>query len=240
MREKFYKRLGRPIGDLSLPRRAQDVLYDKKWKIFLRRARLFRHIPFVEFVFAAGSMALGNVGENSDFDVIVGAKHGRIFTARFFSVLTFGALRTRRKKLTHHEHARDKICLNHFVTEKSYALRPPHNIYWEELYKNLVPLYGSDKNLNAFLTAQSWVMPTPILKPDLRYKTGASLIKRVVEKVLSGKMGDSLESRLRAYQLKRIEAGFARHPRRDRIRASDDELEFHPDISRIDKLTQNA
>ena len=35
----FYERLGRKPGDLGLERRKQDVLYDKKWKIFLRRAR---------------------------------------------------------------------------------------------------------------------------------------------------------------------------------------------------------
>ena len=41
--------------------RQQQVLHDQKWFTFLHRARVFRHIPFIRFVFASGSMATGEV-----------------------------------------------------------------------------------------------------------------------------------------------------------------------------------
>ncbi|MDZ4231209.1 MAG: hypothetical protein U1C52_00240, partial [Patescibacteria group bacterium] len=60
-------------------------LYDRKWSKFLRKVKLFRFVPFVEFVLASGSLATGKVHEGSDFDVMVGVRPGRIFTARFFA-----------------------------------------------------------------------------------------------------------------------------------------------------------
>ena len=45
------------------------------------RIWLFRLIPFVDFILVAGSMAMGNPCEDSDFDVIVGVRRGRIFSA---------------------------------------------------------------------------------------------------------------------------------------------------------------
>src|SRR3989344_9230759 len=96
---------------------AQEVFLDKKWKKLLKKIWLFKFIPGVDFVLVAGSLATGNVNKDSDFDVIVGAKQGRIFTARFLSVLFFGLFGWRRRKLSHKESARDKICLNHFITK---------------------------------------------------------------------------------------------------------------------------
>src|SRR3989338_9483980 len=99
-------------------KRQQQVLYDKKWIKFLKRTWLFRHIPFVEFAVAAGSLATGNVNPDSDFDVIIGARAGRIFTARFFSVLGFGIFGWRRGRLhgaaTDRTHKSDK-------THRSYT-----------------------------------------------------------------------------------------------------------------------
>lgn len=239
--ELFYNRLGRPIGDLGLKRRKQDVIYDKKWKIFMRRARLFQYIPFVDFVFAAGSMALGNVNENSDFDVIVGTKVNRMYTTRFICILAFGALKMRRQKLTHHEHAKNKICLNHFITSNSLKLSPPYNIYWQELYRNLVPLYGSQSTIDSFKTANNWAGEPKYSTLDLRYKHNQSKIKNTFEYILSGSVGNIIENKLRAIQIKRINTSLVKNTGfTPRIKVSNDELEFHPDTKRIYELTKEA
>lgn len=224
----------------TLERRQRQVLYDKKWMKFLKRTWLFRYIPFVEFVLAAGSLATGNIHEGSDFDVIVGARHGRIFTARFFSVLAFGFFGWRRAKIDHSEAASDKVCLSHFVTEKSYRLSPPYNEYWKDLYKNLIPVYGSPEKVNNFVVAnadwnESMALRTPYID-DLRHWYRQSAWKKiVVEKMLSGRFGDWLEARLRTFQIKRIESGLKREAGyKPRIIYSDEELEFHPDTKRTE------
>lgn len=228
------------ITEQEIRERRRRVLYDQKWKKFLKRSFLWRHLPFAEFALGAGSLATGNVHGNSDFDVIIGAKMGRIFTARFFAVLTFGALGWRRKKtMSHREAASDKVCLNHFVTESSFRLRLPHNIYWQTLYRCLVPIYGASLAIQKFFDANSgWAGEKILCREDLRHiGRGPSLLKRVLERLLGGRAGDVLESFLRRAQVRLIEQsvkGAVGHYK-PRLRYDDEELEFHPDTRRIEE-----
>lgn len=239
------------MDERMLTQRRQQVLYDKKWRKFLRRTWLFKYIPFVDFALAAGSMALGNVSSESDFDVIVGARTGRIFTARFFCVLAFGFFGWRRRKLrgasgdqlknssAHkliNSQTADKICLNHFVTPKSYRLSLPYNEYWKKLYQNLVPVYGSKESVKAFWDANAEWLGKPVnYQDDLRHKhRKPSWIKKLREFILAGAMGDWLEKFLKNLQVKKIEKSLKTDQPgfEPRIKYSDDELEFHPDTSR--------
>ncbi len=234
-----------------------QILYDQKWIKFLRRIWLFRFIPFVDFALAAGSMAMGNVRPESDFDVIIGARSGRIFTARFFAVLFFGIFGWRRKKW-HGESGiryqvsgiKDKICLNHFVTEKSYRLSPPYNEYWEKLYQNLVPIYGEKRQIHQFWQANNdWMSMQDARSPkpearsfhdDLRYiYRKPSLAKNVAEWLLGGRLGDFWESFLRRLQLAKIKSSLKSIGYKPRITYTDDELEFHPDTRRIEDYIQH-
>jgi len=233
------------MGQGLMVKRQQQVLHDKKWIKFLKRTWLFRHLPFMDFALAAGSLATGEVSLNSDFDVIIGARYGRIFTARFFAAAAFGLFGWRRKKAHSYENtktyesAKDKICLSHFVTEKSYRLAPPHNAYWENLYRNLVPVYGWPEKINEFFIINAdWIGDQRNFIDDLRLKYRKSAWqKRFLEKLLNGKIGDKLEAFLREIQIKRIESGLrAESGYKPRIIYSNEELEFHPDTTRIEQM----
>lgn len=228
---------------------ASNKLERKKWWKFLRRVRLFRFVPFADFVIASGSLATGKLHEKSDFDVIVGARQGRIFTARFFAVVIFGILGWRRSKLDHKEDSSDKICLNHFVTPRSYHLNPPHNEYWNHLYQNLVPVLGNEHQIGEFFQANDWMSPPRIYptspsglrgasKRGPRYLgEGRSLLKKFLEWVLGGRFGDGIEKMLKKDQVERIESGLPRSlGYKPRFIYNDDELEFHPDTSRIEEV----
>ncbi len=226
-----------------IARRQQQVLHDEKWVKFLRRTRLFHWIPFVDLALAAGSMAMGNVKPQSDFDVIVGVKTGRIFTARFFAVLAFGLFGWRRKKLSHKEEAADKVCLNHFVTAKAYRLSGPHDAYWQKLYQSLVPIFGSSEVINNFFQANGdWMGAMRVFVDDLRHnREGAAWPRVCVEKILAGRLGDRLEGWLRKIQIRRIERGLRNDPPgyKPRIIYGDEELEFHPDTRRTEAYIEN-
>lgn len=225
-----------------IQQRRIKVLYDKKWRCLTKRVWPFRFIPFVDFAFAAGSMATGNVKESSDFDVIIGVKKGRIFTARFFSVLVFGFLGWRRKKLSHKESAKDKICLNHFVTKDSYKLSPPYNEYWITLYKNLVPIFGNQDYIREFWLANKNWLGEVNFNDDLRYKYKShSFIKKFLNKILSGTLGNFLEQILKNIQVKKIESSLSNDLPgfKPRIKYSDAELEFHPDTKRIEDFLKS-
>ena len=246
-------------------------LYNKKWRKFLGRIWPFRFIPFVDFVLAAGSLATGNMREESDFDVIVGVRQGRIFSVRAFCILAFGmfgwrAVHKMRPKPTnppestkririfgfHSGHSdysgsSDCVCFNHFVTPAAYRLSLPHNDYWNNLYQKLVPVYGSPEAIQRFYDANAdWLGKRRIYKDDPRHKYKKSgWVKKLGEWILSersgsnirtkGWLGDWLESKLKAVQIKRIKRGLeSQAGYKPRIIYNDNELEFHPDTKRME------
>jgi len=215
--------------DEIIKARRYQVFFDEKWEVFVKRARLFHFIPFVEFVLGSGSMVYGNIRNESDFDVIVSVKKGRIFSARFFCILIFGLFGWRRKKLTHDNDAKDKICLNHFITKSSYRLSPPHNEYWKALYSNLVPLYGEVSAINNFFDKNSdWISKKIEFSDDLRFTAKKSnIFRNIVEWLLNGVIGDILETRLQRIQVSRIKRGLLSDDRNDRVSFTENELEFH-------------
>ena len=206
-------------------------LYSRKWRKFLRRVKPFRFVPFVEFVLAAGSLATGRLNEGSDFDVMVGVRQRRIFTARFFSIATFEMFGYRRRGMDHKGNVSDKICLNHFVTDKKYRLDPPHVGSWMELYQSLVPIMGDEEEIKQFFEANDWMEPKRIYKRDPRYMgEGNSSIKKFLEWILGGRLGYLLEAFLKQLQISRIESGLEGVLSSDgRVLYGDDELEFHPE-----------
>ena len=217
---------------------AREKLIKKKWGKFLRRVRLFRFVPFVDFVLGGGSLATGKLHEESDFDVIIGVRQGRIFTARFFAVVFFGFLGWRRSKLDHKEDSSDKICLNHFVTPRSYRLSPPYNDYWNQLYESLVPVIGNESLISDFFKANDWMDSLRTYKRDSRYLgKGHSLLKGFLEWFFGSRFGDEIEKMLKRDQIKRIESGLPHTlGHKPRFIYNDNELEFHPDTRRIEEM----
>ncbi len=218
---------------------------DKREKLE-RLARHFRHIPFVDFVLLSGSMALGEERDDSDFDLIVGARAGRIFTVRFCSYVWFKLIGARRGR--GEKRAKDKLCFNHFVTSASYRLPEPHNPYWVALYQHLIPLYdkngggrGSDGNENPvkafFIANADWAGKRENYGYPIPIKL--STARRIMEWALRGRIGDEGERFLKKLQLRRIEAHVA-HDKgyNPQVRYDDEEVRFHIDTRRIDEWVQ--
>lgn len=222
----------------------KNILYDQKWFKLLRRSFLFQYFPFVDFVLVAGSMALGDINEQSDFDVIVATKSGRLWMARFFCLAVYKLVGWRRKKIK----TDDLFCFNHFVTEKSYQLQPPYNIYWEELYKNLVPVFGDIDKIQIFFEENNWAKfeiqnskfeTKTKIQNNLRFKYQTqSKVKIVLEKLLAGKFGNLLENIFKKYQIKKMEKFLKSFPSgyKPRIIYNDLEVELHLDTRRLETI----
>lgn len=223
-KDGFYS-LTKELGKFS-PRLNQDFLLDLKWKKLSHYARLFRHVPFIEFALASGSMALGNVAPLSDFDVLVGVRDGRMFISRYCLLALFSLFRMRRpddKKASP-----NRFCFNHFVTENAFA-KPPYNTYRQELYRNLVPIWGKQETLKRFFKATaSWSGSVTNVPNTERYVGGKpSLFRRTLEWTLSGIIGDQLEKFVAGIAKRRLERYVKNHPVNGRAVVSDAELEFH-------------
>ncbi len=216
----------------GMMRRKQDLLLDEKWKLLIKQAKWFRFIPFVEFVVASGSMAVGNISRHSDFDVLIGVRKGRVFTTRYCINFIFSILRTRR--LDDHEGSSpDKLCFNHFVTEKSFA-KEPFNFYRAELYRHMVPIYGSRTALEAFFSANSWSGAAPEKNlEDLRFREQRpNAIRSFLAFLFGGKLGDVIERKImEPIARKRLSAYLTGKKQKGRVVISEEELEFHFKLS---------
>jgi predicted nucleotidyltransferase len=213
-------------------------LYQKKWKKLLKSAKGFSYIPFVNFVLVAGSMATGEINEDSDFDVIIGVGKGRIFTVRQLTAGYFRFFRKARKNNDNKNQAKDKFCLNHFVTSDRYKLDPPYNDYWIYLYKRLIPIFGKKEYIENFFKKNNWIGDVSINFDYLLEKD--NIVKKILEKILKGKFGNFIEKIFKKYQLRKIEKSIKKSKGyKPQIRINDNELRFHMDTKRIEKWIKN-
>lgn len=220
--------------ELIETRKKRNRIAEEKWRKALKAVWWLKFVPFIRIVFASGSLALDNTSEESDLDVLVVSRYGRIWTSRFLALLLLGLLGLRRKR--GEVVAPDKICLNHFITDKSLYI-PRKSIYTAQLYARLVPILAEDEKLiDEFCKANSWIkeyipkfkIQNSNFKSNSKFKI-QNFIKNLVEKVLDTKIGDWIEKILKKYQLRRINNFHLTHKAGGRVKADDESLEFHPD-----------
>jgi hypothetical protein len=98
-----------------------------------------------------------------------------------------------------------------------------------------VPIYGDKSAVIKFLQANEWVKREEPRFDGRWQSTKFNLFRRVSEVVLGGKVGNFFERIVKFWQLRRIQkkippAGVGR------VYISDEELEFHPDLRRIEEV----
>lgn len=201
---------------------------EEKWKKFLKAVGLFRFVPFTDFVMASGSLATGTLRESSDFDVLIGVRQGRIFTNRFFAVLIFGITGNFKHNMHERGVAKDMICLNHFVTPKAYKFSPPYTDYDQEIYQNLILVFGDEEKAKEFIKANDWLNPKKIYERSDKYLGNRrTFLRRFIEFLLDGSFGNLLEE-LKFIQIKTIHRGsLLKISEGARFKCDENELEFH-------------
>lgn len=148
----FYFLKGRE--DLLLLRVKRSKWQIAKYRAVKKARKFFAILPFIDLVLTSGSLALGNIKEDSDVDVLVIARAGRIWTSRFFTIILFDLLRFRRVASS-----RNKICFYGFQTKNQLTL--PCNLYHAILFNSMRPVYLNGAKgktlLQEFQNANGWV-----------------------------------------------------------------------------------
>ena len=155
-------------------------------KIFKRAmyyGRILAVLPFVRMVALTGSLALLNLSKNPDMDFMIVAKHGRVWTARAFSIVLGKIARL----------FGDTLCPNIIVSERALEW-PLHDLYSaRELYQ-MIPNNGFDIYRD-LLAVNKW---TELFLPNAYPKSSAlfttSKLWRLAEYPLEGGLGDKFES----------------------------------------------
>lgn len=208
-------------------------------KIRLRHAKfistLLACLPFVRAVVLNGSLAEGKSKAGSDIDLLIVARSGRIFTARFLSLLCVAATGLKRDSSPLAD-SRGKICLNYFLTD-GFLIIPHHrgeemNRYCAENYSKSLLLAGDREVFNKFMAMNAQWMGkylrsqiSNLIEPK---QLKSYKLRSWLEKLLSGKFGQQLENYLKSIQLHRIQNDPRTKSFPELIHADDREMRFHP------------
>ncbi len=116
-----------------------------KIKNLQRWVNLIKCLPFIRGVFVAGTLAFQTSSKNSDWDVLIIMKKNRIWLGRLILtafLFIFNKKRTQFK-------IKDKVCLNHFLTENN-LIPQIRNEYTASEYGFIFPILGK-KLFNDFI-----------------------------------------------------------------------------------------
>ncbi len=223
----------------------RELLADQKWKKLRRRIKWLQMIPYLKLILGSGSMAVGNVTADSDWDLLIITSYHRIWTCRLLLTLFTDMLGWRRKD---EKTTCDRFCLNHYITEHSLLINLP-SLYNAQVYAHLIPIYGNLSLYRSFQERNAWIKsylahyplefiphtksinPSPIME----------MIRNILEKILDTQFGDLLEKKLGMLQAKKIAANPKTATPGGRVVFSSEVLEFHPDSKEriiLEKLNQ--
>jgi hypothetical protein len=154
----------------------------------LRYGRILGALPFVRMAALTGSLAVFNASQNADFDYMLVAASGRVWTARAFALL-FNRL-TRMRGHT--------LCPNLIVSENALAWSVRDAYSAHELCQ-MIPVSGMD-TYRKLMQANDWVkdfLPNAFREISAQWRkieqNEMSAVQKLLEPPLSGKSGDRLE-----------------------------------------------
>ncbi|MBV6451990.1 MAG: hypothetical protein MHPDNHAH_02738 [Anaerolineales bacterium] len=173
----------------------------------LRYGRILGALPFIRMVALTGSLAMLNISKNADFDYMLVAAKGRVWTARAFALAL-----NRVARLFGHT-----ICPNLIVSESALEWRL-HDLYSARELVQMIPIAGMDV-YRRVMEVNAWVracLPNSFdanaAKRERNHSRNSPLrdirVKSLLEFPLQGKFGDKLE----AWEMTRKIARFSNQP----------------------------
>ncbi len=216
-----------------LKRNSKDKLADSKIKKAVKITKYLQFFPFIRGIFLSGSLIFGWVDEESDIDILIVTQSNHLWTARFLVSALLTVTRLKRSK----KHIKDRLCLNHFITDGAPGISL-YSLYNAETYARLVPLCGKRTVLENFLKANLWINNYVLrgsgkYHEDLRQISDGQykkLFKSLLEILLNViGAGQIVEKLLRRWQIKHIKKDPLTHKKGGRVAVDTRQIEFHPD-----------
>ena len=131
--------------DLVGQRIERDKISVAKIKKLRKVVYFLRLVPFVRMIAVTGRLAMKNAKMDSDWDVLVAVKGGRIWMGRTLITLVCHCLGKRR----HHNKTKDRVCLNYFITADSLEIRNK-DLFSANEYFFCIPIFDAGKYFKKF------------------------------------------------------------------------------------------
>ncbi|MDQ5976318.1 MAG: hypothetical protein QG664_231 [Patescibacteria group bacterium] len=130
----FYFLPGRKF--LVRERIRKEKISVSKLRRVKRLARLIRHVPYVRFVGATGSLSLKHGDVESDWDLFVVLRAGKIWTGRIILTGFLFLL----GKWRHGKWVRNRACLNYYVADTNLEIGT-QDLFSAHEYRFMIPLF---------------------------------------------------------------------------------------------------
>lgn len=205
----------------------------KLWDKARKYIKILQIVPFVKMVCVCNNLAFGLADEESDIDLFVVAKTGRLFIVRIFITLIFNFLGVRR----HGDKIHHRFCLSFFVDDNALDLSKiaiDNDIYLAYWLKSQMPFINDGVSLR-LLKENDWAKKYFENENDFFIRTREIMPvykrfdawKRVFKFILSGIFGDMIEKILKNWQMKRAIKKVKKVPDAAGIIVSGHMLKFH-------------
>lgn len=213
--------------ELVNQRLEKNKIANNKIKILLKTAKWLRFVPFVRMIAITGSLAMKNTDNDSDLDILIVLKQGKIFTGRILVTLVAHLLGKRR----YADKIKDRICLNHFLSDKSFTTSL-QDMFSASEYSFILPIFGWH-NFQEFQKNNDWLKkykPNFGLDeiPNLKFIKETAFSQRVRQLGEMILKFDFIENTLKKWQLKRIMKDPRTHQDGSMVSATDEALIFLP------------
>ncbi len=179
-----------------------------KSKIAVRMAKIFSFVPFCDCVCACNDFGFSSLNVESDIDMLIIAKKGRVYTVRLITVFITWLLRLRPQKRC----KKDKICLSFYLAGSKHDLSNleigKEDVYLHFWLATLYPFFGFKKclelieeNNNIISRFVNFFATNPC---EGRKVTRNFAFREGLENLLSGKLGNCLEILCQKIQNKKL------------------------------------
>ena len=218
-------------------RRKKYLLAQKRWKKLQKIVSVLQVAPFVKMIAGCNNLLINNLKPDSDIDVFIIVKSGRMWMARFFITFLVSLMRQWR----HKGNIAGRICLSFFVTDDNlnleYVAKKPYDIYLNNWIFLVAPLLDQGvykrfikENLWARKSLNNALTFLPVgYERKIRKNVVLEGFRKFGEKVLGGRFGDLIET-----GFKKMQVGKMRGRGTDVI-VSDKMLKFH-EVDRRDEF----
>ncbi len=213
-------------------RKTRKFIAEKYWNRTKMYGLYMRSVPFVKMIAVCNNLSYDNPNEQSDIDLFIVIKPGRMWLARLFItlILHFYGVRRYGNKVA------GRFCLSFFVTTKELnigklQIKPedPYLAYWT---KQLSPIYGEETYNEYMKQNEGWLKNEYGLKfaEDSKkhmYVYNRSMRKKFFEFIFGGWLGDLIEKLLKKTFKKRTLRKMKELGPEASIVVTDDMLKFH-------------
>ena len=162
---------------------------ERLWRRARRFVRVLRLLPFVRMIAITGALSMNNSAAGDDIDVLIVTAPDRVWLTRVFAVVLvyLGKL------------CGDTLCPNYVISEHALALER-RTLFVAHEFAQMVPVYGHCV-YDRMCAANHWIqtlLPNAVRplqsEPDQQPGFIGRVLKRGLERLLSGHLGDALEA----------------------------------------------